>query len=248
MGAGASLTLSKEEVSSLTPEHFAQYAKDNHAHDVVFSTILKEDVDGCLVYELEDKDLTDWAQGAKYKYLTSALHKLKASDHGEKKYEGKKHPPFIQAAKDGNIHDVEILLNEKGMDVNQKNLYGQTALHLAAAAKHSKAIDVLKVLLSHDCLEINQQSKDLFTPLHFASGRGCTESVKLLLHDPRIRVNLVNRYGETPLLKASRKNHTEIMNMLKAKGGKTYEDSVWYHGEKTKKKGRRQRQYEHLGY
>ena len=74
----------------------------------------------------------------------------------KEKYKGKYLPPFIQAAFDGNVEDVRILLLEDDMDVNQKDKYGTTALHLAS---YYGDIDVVNLLLQQKNLKINQRSK-----------------------------------------------------------------------------------------
>lgn len=51
--------------------------------------------------------------------------------------------PFVQAAERGELALVKSML-EKGVDVNARNKYGQTALILAAARGH---FDVVKLLL-----------------------------------------------------------------------------------------------------
>ena len=58
----------------------------------------------------------------------------------KRKYKGKRFPPFIQAAYVGNVEDVRILLSEDGMDVNQKDEEGYTALHFAVAYEHIESI------------------------------------------------------------------------------------------------------------
>ena len=63
----------------------------------------------------------------------------------KEKYKGKNFPPFIQAACDGNIEDVRILLSEDGMDVNQKGENGNTALMWAS---RKGLIHVLNLLLN----------------------------------------------------------------------------------------------------
>jgi ankyrin repeat protein len=52
-------------------------------------------------------------------------------------------PPIIQAAKDGNIEEVQRLLNEHPEEVNQMNVLGLTALHFAVAEGHIATVDLL---------------------------------------------------------------------------------------------------------
>ena len=48
--------------------------------------------------------------------------------------------PLIEAANDGNIEDVRILLLEEGMDVNQKGGGGFTALSCASCKGHTSVV------------------------------------------------------------------------------------------------------------
>lgn len=73
----------------------------------------------------------------------------------KRKYKGKDYPPFLQAALDGNVEDVRILLSEKWMDVNQTNGIGSTALIMASGRGH---IHIVNLLLQHKNLKINQQT------------------------------------------------------------------------------------------
>ena len=68
-------------------------------------------------------------------------------------------------------------------------------------------------------LNINQQANNGWTALHWASLNGHPECVKLLLNHSDIDINITDIKGRTPLVYASTFKHTEIMNLLKAKGG-----------------------------
>ena len=154
--------------------------------------------------------------GTKYKdCLREALVKMKMISNVKKKYKGKTYPPFIQAAHDGNVEDVRILLLEDGMDVNQKGKWvGFTALYWASAHEH---IDVVNLLLQQKNLKINQQNSSGYTALHFASWNGRTEIVKILLNHSDIDMNIKSNAGKTPLKLAVDEGHSEIMDLLRAK-------------------------------
>ena len=69
----------------------------------------------------------------------------------KRKYKGRECSPFILAAHDGNVEGVRILLSEPGMDMNQKEKYGGTALMGASVSGH---IDVLNLLVQQNILEL----------------------------------------------------------------------------------------------
>ena len=50
--------------------------------------------------------------------------------------------------------------------------------------------------------------------MHLASLKGHADVVKLLLDQDGIDVNAEDKYGGTPLDKASNKGHTQVMNLL----------------------------------
>ena len=160
--------------------------------------------------------------GRKYKdCLRGALvkAKMKLISEVKEKYKWKDNPPFIQAAFNGNIRDVRILLLEDCMDVNQKNKYESTALGWASRNGH---IHVVNLLLQQKNMIVNQQNNRGHTALHIASFMEHIkhiEIVKLLLKHSDIDVNIKDNEGKTPLKHASDIGHMQIMELLKAKGG-----------------------------
>lgn len=105
---------------------------------------------------------------------------------------------LLEAAKSGNIDDVENLLNrEEKVQVNAENEFEETPLHLSAQNGHK---DVVEFLLSKGA-KVDAQSDDLSTPLHFAakSRYKDTEKIVKFLLDKGADVNAQNNAGETPL-------------------------------------------------
>ena len=60
----------------------------------------------------------------------------------------------------------------------------------------------------------NKANKDGNTPLFWASDKGHSEVVKLLLAAPGIHVNRANKEGNTPLHFASKEGHVEVEKLL----------------------------------
>ena len=97
------------------------------------------------------------------------------------------------AAIQGQFHVAKILL-QNGADVNAKNNYHRTPLHLAVFHGHSK---IAKLLLQNGAL-VNAKCKAGETPLHFAAYKGYSEVVEILLEFGASR-DLKDDIDRTPL-------------------------------------------------
>jgi ankyrin repeat protein len=85
--------------------------------------------------------------------------------------------PLMTCAKTGTVDAVRLLV-EYGAQVNAKEpAQNQTALMWAASEKHTKVVQALIELRA----DIKAQTKQGFTPIHFAARVGDLESVKLLM-------------------------------------------------------------------
>ena len=58
------------------------------------------------------------------------------------------------------------------------------------------------------------------TPLNIASDQGHTEIVRILLQQPNIDLNKKDDWNDSPLGGAIKRNHTEIIQLLKDAGAK----------------------------
>uniref|UniRef100_A0A1A9VK18 ANK_REP_REGION domain-containing protein n=1 Tax=Glossina austeni TaxID=7395 RepID=A0A1A9VK18_GLOAU len=93
---------------------------------------------------------------------------------------------LLEAAKSGNIGDIENLLNEEGKaQVNATDQYGATPLHLAAENGHT---DIVNALLNEGA-DVNAKAVIDITPLLFAAQNGHEGVVKVLLTAKEIDVN-----------------------------------------------------------
>ena len=88
--------------------------------------------------------------------------------------------------------------------VNAKGDDGDTSLHLACLYGH---VDVVKVWLSDERVDVNARDDDDGTSLADASASGFHEIVALLLAKKGIEVNLKDSDGETALDCAIRGEH-----------------------------------------
>jgi ankyrin repeat protein/beta-lactamase regulating signal transducer with metallopeptidase domain len=124
--------------------------------------------------------------------------------------------PLHQAAAKGDIEQVRSLIS-KGVDVNETDQTGQTALHLAARHGHKA---VVELLLDRDA-DVHAQRKRWpqlgATPLHEAAKHGHKEIVEVLLANGS-EVNERDGSRWTALHYAARNGHKEIVKVLLTNG------------------------------
>jgi Protein of unknown function (DUF1566)/Ankyrin repeats (3 copies)/Ankyrin repeats (many copies) len=123
--------------------------------------------------------------------------------------------PIHDAARDGDIKKIELLLKTQPSLVSSKDeQYGQTPLHIAA---FNDRLDVAKLLLS-DKADVNAKSNNGSTPLHLAAGKGNKDIVELLIAS-KADVNALDKEGWSPMHSAITYGHTDISDLLSKAGG-----------------------------
>ncbi len=111
----------------------------------------------------------------------------------------KNRTPLHEAASHGNGAMSELLIAH-GADPSLTTRRGFTALHFAASSKHA---DVVEILLKHNADPNVQEQFEGNSPLHSATRwKPDPEALEILLRDRRIRPNLRNHDGQTPLHEA----------------------------------------------
>ena len=121
---------------------------------------------------------------------------------------------FQQAREYVALRRVKALLVE-GVDVNQADNSGQTALLGASFRGYTEIVE----MLLNAGANVNQAPNGRLTALIKASSNGHTAVVALLLAaEPPANVNQVNRWGDTALMGASFDGHVAIVRMLLAAG------------------------------
>jgi ankyrin repeat protein len=150
--------------------------------DTEIKNCLRENLLSLLKYFIEDK-------GAKLKTKSEFL--IEASFNGAK--------------------DIVAFLLGKGIDINQKDEDGRTALMEASFYGHA---EIVKMLLEKQNIDINQIDEDGKTALMWASEGGHKEIVKMLLEKENIDINQTDEDGMTALIWASDKGNVEILEML----------------------------------
>eukprot|EP00981_Chlorochromonas_danica_P011911 scaffold4347_cov269-Ochromonas_danica.AAC.1 len=116
----------------------------------------------------------------------------------------------------GHAEMVRLLLLHPQIEVNAVDSENQvTPFYLACQCGK---IEVVRVLLSQDGLEMDKPDKKGQTPFHIACSNGYEEIVKLLLlaAEDRVNINAVTLDGCTPFYAACRHGHVMIVNLLLA--------------------------------
>lgn len=118
---------------------------------------------------------------------------------------------FIKAVKDKDGAAADKILSTPGSAlVNVRDgATGDAAIHIVVKRRD---ISWLGFLLQHEA-NINIRDSDGATPLLLASISGFDEGVKVLV-TLKAQVDLANRLGETPLLKAVQLRNTNVARML----------------------------------
>jgi hypothetical protein len=148
-----------------------------------------------------------------------------------------------QAAQDGNLARIELLIDHNATLLRSKDEHGWSALHKAAAHGHT---DCIKFLVAHgiqvdeftptgycpihlaamnghtNCLQvlkgfgsnISQQTIDQQTPLHLAASRGFIESCRWLISN-RANLKAVDSNGRTPEDIAEEYGHKNCVKLIK---------------------------------
>nr|XP_045016134.1 cortactin-binding protein 2 isoform X2 [Jaculus jaculus] len=114
-----------------------------------------------------------------------------------------------QAAAQGNVTLLSMLLNEEGLDINDSCEDGHSALYSAAKNGHT---DCVRLLLTAEA-QVDAADKCGFTPLCAAAAQGHFKCVELLTAYSA-NINCAAAGGQTPLYLACKNGHTECIKLL----------------------------------
>ena len=131
-------------------------------------------------------------------------------------HESRRLTPLHYAIRKGTLDGIQLLLN-KGANVKARDVNGRTSLHFAAFEEN---VNVIKLLLKCDSIDVD--ARDLFrtTPLHFAATAGNQALLQRLLQG-NANLDLQDQYGSTPLHLATRFGCTGTVQALLSAGAKT---------------------------
>lgn len=125
-------------------------------------------------------------------------------------YNGSMQTPLMVAAKRNHVGAVKALLEVASIDVNARDVRGQSALFFAFF--HS---EVVKALLGAADIDVNMAGIfGGYTPLIYAACMGDIETVRLLLAAPTIDVNKKKSDGQSALDCAAKMGRNEVVRAL----------------------------------
>lgn len=109
----------------------------------------------------------------------------------------------------GNCEILKLLISH-GANCNVATSKGETPLHLCCSMGYANCVPILFAIN----VDPNPKTLSGSTPLHRASQGGHFECVVELLRNPRVKVNELDKYGESPLMRASAVPHVNCMEIL----------------------------------
>ncbi|KAL9071470.1 MAG: hypothetical protein Q9161_004187 [Pseudevernia consocians] len=107
-----------------------------------------------------------------------------------------------------------MFLERKDIEINGQSRWGETPLYQAVQRKRLSAA---KMLLDAGA-NPNIPAYENKTALSWAAAEGSEESIELLLKQPSIDLEIPDKLGQTPLLRAADAGHTKCVRMLFDKG------------------------------
>ena len=125
-------------------------------------------------------------------------------------------PPLLEAAELGDLERLLSLLNT-GVDVNAREVFGMTALMLAASEGHTAFVNALLAAGA----AVNLADKGGWIPLHYATLRGCAACVRILIAAGS-DVNNMSVAHQTPFSIALSYGHRNTLKILLRAGADVY--------------------------
>jgi ankyrin repeat protein len=122
---------------------------------------------------------------------------------------------ICEAAEEGDINKVELILEENPRLLNSKDENGATPLHVAAAKGHR---NIAELFLARGA-KLNAKDHEGCTPLHHAVINNHIPLVELLISE-NAKINVRDISGYTPLRMAHNTRLKEMIELLKAHGAK----------------------------
>ena len=121
--------------------------------------------------------------------------------------------PLRKAAYSGDVSKVREIL-QKGVNPDDRDSFGGTALH---AAMFQKNMEIVRLLLEYK-FDVNAVGpKNGYTPLHDAVWADNLEAIKLLLAKGA-KTTIKGKDGMTPYAKAKKEGKTDIVTYFESRG------------------------------
>jgi len=114
------------------------------------------------------------------------------------------------AASVGNFNVLKLLLSNGGVDVDDKNNYHETALHLACLKGHYIVVRLLLIFKASTTI----QSSLGMLPLHYAAKNGRVDILDLFIEKAYHPLNIQTKDGQSILHLSALNNHLEFVERL----------------------------------
>ncbi|KAL4438040.1 hypothetical protein ABPG77_004261 [Micractinium sp. CCAP 211/92] len=137
--------------------------------------------------------------------------RLKSSAAAEGEQEEEEEPTVLSLASEGDVEGLKKLLAGEGVDVNERDDEGRSALHFASGYNE---LECMKVLLEAGA-DVNAVDANENTSLHYAAGYGNQEAAKLLLEKGADKA-IKNAEGKTAGEVAEMNEQAAVVELLKA--------------------------------
>ena len=108
-----------------------------------------------------------------------------------------------------------VRLLQNGADINEQDIFGETALYWACWQNHP---EILQILLKNDNINVNLQNNYGKSPFLSACSNYNYECALLMIQDPRVDINLANNDGWSPLMWACYAGGTKTVQLLLSYG------------------------------
>lgn len=122
---------------------------------------------------------------------------------------------YLVASSNGHVSVVGYLLSVAKLNIEDKNVKGTTALHLAA---ENGKLEVVSLLLK-DGAKVGTLDMKNLTTLHYAATNGDVDVIKMLLKSDNSTLELEDVNGNTPLLLAAWEGNSDAVKYFIQEAG-----------------------------
>ncbi|WP_231970353.1 ankyrin repeat domain-containing protein [Polynucleobacter necessarius] len=157
-----------------------------------------------------DSQITDFTKAAKFDDI-SEVKDLVAQGVSPNAVDPKGNPMLLLAIRDKSYKVAAYLMDNKNIDVDLSNKYGETPLMIASIEGD---LPMVKTLVLQKHARIDHIG---WTPLHYACTRGHLNVAQFLVSNGA-DVNSLSTSGSTPLMMAVQSGNEELIKYLLDKG------------------------------